>query len=84
MCSIGIKELKAQVNTGETVVIEKHGWPVGMYRPLGHGQGNKDHGSQLADNIQQLMCTIAAQRGLTPDALADEIERWATEDPQPT
>jgi antitoxin (DNA-binding transcriptional repressor) of toxin-antitoxin stability system len=88
MRSVGIEELKDQastiVNTGETVIIEKYGRPVGMYVPLGDNRGDKSSSYQLAEHIQRLMRTIAEQRGLTPDALADEIERWAAEEPQPT
>jgi antitoxin (DNA-binding transcriptional repressor) of toxin-antitoxin stability system len=82
MRNVGIKELKDQasaiVNTGETVIIEKYGRPVGMYVPLGDSnRGDKLRVYQLAENVQRLMGEIAAQNGLTPDALADEIERLA-------
>lgn len=85
MWNVGIKELKDQasaiVGAGEAVIIEKYGRPVGMYVPLHGGQGSdKGQVYQLAENVQRLMTELATQNGLTPDALADEIERLATED----
>lgn len=85
MRNVGIKELKDQasaiVSGGEAVIIEKYGRPVGMYVPLGEGQGDKGKIYQLAENVQRLMAEIAAQNSLTPDALADELERLAAEPP---
>ncbi|WP_415784407.1 type II toxin-antitoxin system Phd/YefM family antitoxin [Deinococcus saxicola] len=88
MRNVGIKELKDQasaiVGAGEAVIIEKYGRPVGMYVPLEGGQGgDKGRVYQLAENVQRLMTELAAQSGLTPDALAEEIERLAAEDGQP-
>ena len=89
MRNVGIKELKDQasaiVNTGETVIIEKYGRPVGMYVPLGSGrQDDKGQVYQLAQTIERLMTEIANQRGQSPDTLADEIERLASQKPQPS
>ncbi|GAA4012750.1 hypothetical protein GCM10022631_25610 [Deinococcus rubellus] len=81
MRSVGIKELKDQasaiVSGGEAVIIEKCGRPVGMYVPLGEGQGDKGKVYQLAENVQRLMAEIVAQNNLTPDALAGELELLA-------
>lgn len=86
MRNVGIKELKDQasaiVGAGEAVIIEKYGRPVGMYVPLDGAQGDKGRVYQLAENMQRMMGELAAQNGLTPDALADEIERLAAEDEQ--
>lgn len=87
MRNVGIKELKDQasaiIGAGEAVIIEKYGRPVGMYVPLDGAQGDKGRVYQLAENVQRLMGELAAQNGLTPDGLADEIERLAADDEQP-
>lgn len=86
MRNVGIKELKDQasaiVGAGKAVIIEKYGRPVGMYVPLDGTQGDKGRVYQLAEHVQRLMGELAAQNGLTPDALADEIECLAAEDEQ--
>ena len=79
---VGIKELKDQasniVNAGETVIIEKYGRPVGLYVPLGATpRSDKMQAYQLAENVRRIMAEIAAQNGMTPDELADELERLA-------
>ena len=82
--NVGIKELKDQastiVNTGEAVIIERYGRPVGLYVPLGsQDAGDKACAYQLAENINRLMTQIAAQNGLTPEALADELAQITTD-----
>lgn len=84
MRNVGIKELKDQastiVNMGEAVIIERYGRPVGMYVPLGsQDAGDKARAYQLAENINRLMTQIAAQNGLTPEALADELAQITTD-----
>lgn len=86
MRNVGIKELKNQashiVNSGETVIIEKYGRPVGLYIPLGASpRSDKMQAYQLAENVGRIMAEIAAQNGLTPDELADELERLAHSTP---
>lgn len=86
MRNVGIKELKDQastiVNAGETVIIEKYGRPVGLYVPLGTApRSDKMQAYQLAENVGRIMAEIAAQNGLTPDELADELERLAHSTP---
>jgi antitoxin (DNA-binding transcriptional repressor) of toxin-antitoxin stability system len=87
MRHVGIKELKDQasaiVSGGEAVIIEKYGHPVGMYVPLGEGQSDKGRVYQLAERVQRLMVELAATRGLSADALADEFERLAEDDAPP-
>ena len=85
MRNVGIKELKDQasaiVSTGEAVIIEKYGRPVGLYVPLGENAADdKGRVYRLAENIQRLMADIASQNAMTPEALADELERLAAED----
>lgn len=84
MRNVGTKELKDQastiVNAGEAVIIERYGRPVGMYVPLGsQDAGDKARAYQLAENINRLMTQIAAQNGLTPEALADELAQITTD-----
>lgn len=85
MRNVGIKELKDQassiVSAGEAVIIERYGRPVGMYVPLEQvGAGDKARAYQLASDIQRLMREIAERSGLTPDELADEVERLAVDE----
>lgn len=84
MRNVGIKELKDQassiVSAGEPVIIERYGHPVGMYVPLKPGgAGGKAQSYQYAQNIERLMAEIAQENGMTPDELADEVERMAAE-----
>jgi antitoxin (DNA-binding transcriptional repressor) of toxin-antitoxin stability system len=84
MRNVGIKELKNQasaiVQAGEPVIIERYGRPVGLYVPLEGTPGENSRAYALAGQLQRLMTEIAAPHGLTPDALADEIEQLAGEE----
>lgn len=85
MRNVGVKELKDQassiVNEGEAVIIERYGRPVGMYVPLGDtARGDKLRAYRLAENIQRIMEDLAERNGVSPEVLADEIERLAGED----
>lgn len=51
-----------------------------MYVSLDSALGDKGRVYQLAGNVQRLMTELAGQNGLTPDTLADEIERLAAAD----
>lgn len=52
-----------------------------MYAPLcSQDAGDKARAYQLAENINRLMTQIAAQNGLSPEALADELAQ-VTADP---
>ena len=75
MKTVGVREFRDQATTliaaGETLVIERHGEPVGFYVPI--TATDRPAGRAALGRLDALVNDLAAQTGLDEDDLVREI-----------
>jgi len=77
MRSVGVREFRDQatsmMGSGETLVIERHGEPIGFFVPV--VAKDRRAGRDALGRLGATLATVAAAAGLTEDELADELSR---------
>ena len=75
MRAIGVREFRDQASSilaaGETLVIERHGEPIGFFVPI--NAKDRRHGRRALGRLGKLVDDVAARSGLDEDALVEEI-----------
>lgn len=77
MRSVGVREFRDQatsmMGSGETLVIERHGEPIGFFVPV--TAKDRREGREVLGRLGAAVHALAAASGLTEDELADEVTR---------
>lgn len=77
MRHIGIREFKSKATTmlsaGETLVIERHGTPIGFFVPI--EAKDRDSGRAALGRLGRVLDTLIERSGLDEEQLAREISR---------
>jgi len=75
MRRVGIREFKTQASSmmgsGETLVIERHGKPIGFFVPV--DAKDRRAGRSALGRLGRLVDELVAETGLTEEELAREI-----------
>ena len=75
MRSVGVREFRDHatklIGAGETLVIEKHGEPVGFFVPI--VAKDRRAGAHALDRLDVLVTEVLEATGLTEDELVSEI-----------
>lgn len=75
MRSVGVREFRDHatklIGSGETLVIEKHGEPVGFFVPI--VAKDRRAGAQALERLDVLVTEVLEETGLTEDELVSEI-----------
>ncbi len=75
MRHVGIREFKSQATTmlaaGETLVIERHGTPIGFFVPI--EAKDRQEGRDALGRLGRLLDTLSARAGVDEDELVREI-----------
>lgn len=75
MRTIGVREFRDQASSllgsDETLVIERHGQPIGFYVPI--AATDRAAGREALGRLGALLDDLAASTGLDEDALANEL-----------
>ena len=75
MRAIGVREFRDQatsiLSAGETVVIERHGEPIGFYVPI--TEKNRRHGRRALGRLGIAVNNLLAQAGIDEDELVHEV-----------
>ena len=75
MRHVGIREFKSQATTmlsaGETLVIERHGTPIGFFVPI--EAKDRDAGREALGRLGDVIDTLIDRTGLEEDDLVREI-----------
>ena len=75
MRSVGVREFRDHatklIGSGETLVIEKHGEPVGFFVPI--VAKDRRAGAQALERLDVLVTEVLEERGLSEDELVSEI-----------
>ena len=75
MRSVGVREFRDHatklIGAGETLVIERHGEPVGFFVPI--VAKDRRAGSQALERLDVLVTEVLEETGLTEDELVSEI-----------
>lgn len=75
MRHVGIREFKSQATTmlsaGETLVIERHGTPIGFFVPI--EAKDRDAGREALGRLGRVLDTLIDRTGLEEDELVREI-----------
>ena len=75
MRSVGVREFRDHatklIGSGETLVIEKHGEPVGFFVPI--VAKDRRAGAQTLERLDVLVTEVLEGTGLTEDELVSEI-----------
>lgn len=75
MRSVGVREFRDHatklIGSGETLVIEKHGEPVGFFVPI--VAKDRRSGAQALERLDVLVTEVLEERGLSEDELVSEI-----------
>ena len=75
MRSVGVREFRDHatklIGAGETLVIEKHGEPVGFFVPI--VAKDRRSGAQALERLDVLVTEVLDETGLTEDELVSEI-----------
>lgn len=73
MRKVGIKEFRDNATkllaSGETVLVERHGHPVGYFIPV--KQTNRAEADAAAERLAEIMARAVNESGLSEDELAD-------------
>ncbi len=77
MRSIGIREFRDQATllmaAGETLVIERHGEPIGFFVPITAKDRRADH--EALGRLGKLVNDVTTRSGLSEDDLVREVSR---------
>ena len=77
MRSIGVREFRDQATSimasGETLVIERHGEPIGFFVPI--VAKDRHAGREALGRLSKLVDDVLAQSGASEDDLVREISR---------
>ena len=77
MRSVGVREFRDQatsmMGSGETLVIERHGQPIGFYVPV--TAKDRKSGSKVLGRLGAAIEAILRRTELTEDELVEEITR---------
>jgi len=75
MRHVGIREFKSQATTmlgsGETLVIERHGTPIGFFVPI--EAKDRQEGRDALGRLGRLLDTLSERAGVGEDELVREI-----------
>lgn len=75
MRSVGVREFRDHatklIGSGETLVIEKHGEPVGFFVPI--VAKDRRAGAQALERLDVLVTEVLEERDLTEDELVSEV-----------
>ena len=75
MRSVGVREFRDHatklIGAGETLVIERHGEPVGFFVPI--VAKDRRAGAQALERLDVLVTEVLEETGLTEDELVSEI-----------
>lgn len=75
MKSVGVREFRDHatklINSGETLVIEKHGEPVGFFVPI--VAKDRRAGARKLEQLDVIVTAVLEETGLTEDELVSEI-----------
>ena len=75
MRHVGIREFKnqatAMVNAGETLVIERHGTPIGFYVPI--DAKDRAAGREALGRLGRVVDDVLERTGLDEDQLVEEL-----------
>lgn len=75
MRHVGIREFKDQatsmMSSGETLVIERHGKPIGFFVPV--AAKDRRHGRAALGRLGEVVESVLAETGLDEEALVREI-----------
>ncbi len=75
MKSVGVREFRDQATTliasGETIVIERHGEPVGFFVPI--TAKDRPAGRAALGRLGDLLADITERAGLDEEAIAQEV-----------
>lgn len=77
MRRIGVREFKMHatslLSSGETIIVEKHGRPIGYFVPIKPVDRKK--GREAAERLHETIQGILERTGMTEDEFVDEIMR---------
>ena len=77
MRSVGVREFRDQATSimasGETLVIERHGEPIGFFVPL--AANDRRAGRDALGRLGNLVDDVMARTGLDEDELVHEVNR---------
>lgn len=77
MRSVGVREFRDRatqlIASGETLVVEKHGEPVGFFVPI--VAKDRRAGAAALDRLGETVMNVLAKTGLTEDELVAEFTR---------
>ena len=75
MRSVGVREFRDQatslIASGETIVVERHGEPVGFFVPI--VAKDRRTGREVLGRLGDLLVEVAARSGLSEDDVAQEV-----------
>lgn len=81
MRSVGVREFRDQASsllaTSETLVIERHGEPIGFYVPV--GTVDRTAGRQALTRLGEVVAEVLELTGLSEDDLVGELEGFELE-----
>jgi antitoxin (DNA-binding transcriptional repressor) of toxin-antitoxin stability system len=77
MRSVGVREFRDQATSmmgaGETLVIERHGEPIGFYVPI--AAKDRKAGRKVLGRLGAAVADVLAAAGVDEDELVDEVVR---------
>lgn len=77
MRSVGVREFRDQATTmmgaGETLVIERHGEPIGFFVPL--AAKDRRAGRKVLGRLGAAVDALAEATGISEDDLVEEVTR---------
>ena len=77
MRSVGVREFRDQATSmmgaGETLVIERHGEPIGFFVPI--VAKDRRTGLDALGHLAELLYDLRARTGLTEEQLAEGVTR---------
>ncbi len=75
MKHVGVREFKdkatAMMSSGETLVIERHGKPIGFFVPV--DATDRKRGRAALGRLGRAVDTVLSQTGLDEDQVAEEL-----------
>ena len=75
MRSVGVREFRDQatslIASGETIVVERHGEPVGFFVPI--TAKDRRAGREALGRLGDLLVEVAARSGLKEEDVAQEV-----------
>ncbi len=80
MRSVGVREFRDQatsmMSSGETLVIERHGEPIGFFVPI--AAKDRRAGREVLGRLGDALTELGSRTDLSEDELADELTRRRT------